>query len=70
MKKVQDNRIALWAHCVSEHAAILPPDAAMGDLEDYHAAEHRGPGTIRNHPPSSREYSLKKLDRVLSEAES
>ena len=68
--KVRNSRIALWAHCVSEHAAILSPDALMSDLEDYHAAEHRGPGTIRNHDASSRAYSLQKLGRVLSEAES
>jgi len=69
MSKVRNSRIALWAHCVSEHAVILPPEITLEDLVDYHDSEHRGPGTIRNHDPASRTYSLQKLGRILSEAE-
>jgi hypothetical protein len=54
---------------VSEHAVILPPEITLEDLVDYHDSEHRGPGTIRNHDPASRTYSLQKLGRILSEAE-
>lgn len=66
---MKDERIALWAHCVSKHAAILSPETSYEDLLDYHQHEHKGPGTIRNHPEDSREYSLKKLGIVLSEAD-
>jgi hypothetical protein len=62
-------RMALWAHCVSEHAAILSPEISFRDLEKYHDHEHGGPGTIRNHERSSRDYSIKKIGQVLSEAD-
>jgi hypothetical protein len=67
--KVRNERVELWAHCVSEHAVILPPDTPLPDLTRYHDDEHEGPGTIRNHDPASRTWSLKKLGEVLSEAE-
>lgn len=59
----------LWAHCVSEHACILDPLTPYAELLDFHRHEHKGPGTIRNHPEDSRKYSLKKIGEVLSEAE-
>lgn len=67
---MKEDRIVLWAHCVSEHAAILPPEITLEDLASYHEHEHEGPGTIRNHDPASRTYSLKKMGQVLSESES
>ena len=60
----------LWAHCVSEHSVILEPDIDPAELRDYHASEHAGPGTLRNHDETSREYSLDKIARVLLEAAS
>jgi hypothetical protein len=63
------DRIRLWAHCISEHAVIMSPEASEADLKDYHDHEHEGPGTIRNHPLASRAYTLKKIGVVLSEAE-
>jgi len=63
------DRIALWAHIVSEHACIMSPEAKPKELRDYHRHEHNGPGGIRNHPYESRKYSLKKMGVVLSEAD-
>lgn len=62
-------RIALWAHLVSKHCAIIDLDSPMVDLEDLHQHEHNGPGGIRNHDEKSRSFSLKKLGEVLSESE-
>jgi hypothetical protein len=59
----------LWAHCVSEHAAILRPDETLEELTEFHEHEHDGPGTIRNHPRDARNYTLRKIGKVLSEAE-
>lgn len=67
--RVKNKRIELWAHLVSEHAGIWPLDATYAELKDEHDHEHRGPGTIRNHPEESRKYSVKKLGEVLSESE-
>lgn len=63
------DRLTLWAHLVSAHATIVPVQATLDELIDMHEHEHNGPGTIRNHPRESREYSLKKIGRVLSESE-
>jgi hypothetical protein len=68
MRSEQD-RNRLWAHCVSQHANILPPETPLAEMQSYHDGEHRGPGTIRDHDPADRSYSLKKLGEVLSEAE-
>jgi len=64
-----ENLMILWAHCVSEHAAILTPQIGLQGLVRFHEHEHEGPGTIRNHPPGSRFYSIRKMGIVLSEAE-
>jgi hypothetical protein len=64
-----EDRIKLWAHIVSQHASMLSPETPLDVLIDAHEHEHDGPGTIRNHPRDSRTYSLKKLGKVLSEAE-
>jgi len=64
-----NEQVVLWAHCVSEHAVIMSPETSLEELQAYHAGEHRGPGTIRNHDPGSRRYCLKKLGEVLSETE-
>lgn len=64
------DRMALWAHLVSEHCAIIQPTAKPKELRELHAHEHHGPGGIRNHPEDSRDYSLKKMGKVLSEVES
>lgn len=62
------DRLELWAHIVSEHCNMAPP-GSVSDMLDYHESEHEGPGTIRNHDPSSFHYSLRKLAAVLSELE-
>jgi hypothetical protein len=59
----------LWAHCVSQHAAIVDPETSFKDLMDYHEHEHDGPCTIRNHDRADRTYSIKKIGQVLSESE-
>lgn len=64
-----EDRLALWAHLVSRHATIVPVQATLEELIDMHEHEHKGPGTIRNHPIDSREYSLNKIGKVLSESE-
>ena len=69
-KAIRNPRIELWAHCVSEHAAILDLKATMEELADFHDHEHRGPGTIRDHDKSSRKFTLKTLGQVLSEDDS
>ncbi len=69
LKADERARARLWAHLVSEHAAIIPLETSMKDLEDTHKHEHKGPGTIRNHDESSRSYSLKKLGAILYESE-
>ena len=63
------DRIALWAHLVSEHAAILSPTAKPKHLRELHAHEHNGPCGIRNHPEDSRTFSLKKMGTVLPESD-
>lgn len=67
--KVIRNKRELWAHLVSQHATIIDLNCTLAELKDMHEHEHEGPGTIRNHPEESREYSLKKLGQVLSESE-
>jgi hypothetical protein len=67
--RIRNYRVELWAHIVSEHANCVGPTATLEQLEEYHRNEHKGPGTIRNHPEASRAYSLKKLGAVLSESE-
>ena len=69
VSRVKNKRVELWAHLVSEHAGIWPLDATYDELKDEHDHEHKGPGTIRNHPEESRAYSVKKLGQVLSESE-
>lgn len=59
----------LWAHLVSAHATILSPETPSVDLVRAHIAEHKGPGTIRNHPEASRAYTLAKMGSVLVEAD-
>lgn len=65
----EEERILLWAHIVSKHAAILDPDTPMEDLTDLHEHEHDGPGTIRDHDRKLRTFNLKRLGQVLSEAD-
>ena len=65
-----EDRLVLWGHLVSAHAGIFPLQATLEKLLDMHEREHNGPGTIRNHPRESREYSIKKIGDVLSESES
>lgn len=64
-----EDRLMLWGHLVSAHAGIFPLQATLEELMDMHEHEHNGPGTIRNHPRESREYSLKKIGKVLSESD-
>lgn len=67
-KRVED-RLVLWGHLVSKHATITPLHMTLEELIDMHEHEHKGPGTIRNHSPESREHSLHRIGKVLSEAE-
>lgn len=67
--RVEENPAKLWAHIVSQHASMISPELPLADLIEIHEHEHDGPGTIRNHPRESREYSLHKIGKVLSEAE-
>jgi NTP pyrophosphatase (non-canonical NTP hydrolase) len=57
----------LGLHLLSEHrmgnAHLLTPR----EQADIHAAEHAGPGTIRNHPPAARNWSLAKVHETLAE---
>lgn len=69
MKRVKNSRIELWAHIVSEHAAVVALDATRSELEELHHHEHNGPGGIRNHPESSRTFKFTKLGTVLAEAD-
>lgn len=64
-----EDRLELWAHIVSAHCNIMPTNASVAEMLDYHDHEHRGPGTIRNHPENSRHHSLAKIAKVLSESE-
>jgi hypothetical protein len=64
-----EDRLVLWGHLVSAHAGIFPLQATLEELLDMHEHEHNGPGTIRNRPRESREYSLNKIGNVLSESE-
>ncbi len=67
MKRVKNKRVELWAHIVSEHATIIGLDTPYDELLIHHTDEHDGPGTIRNHPRESRDFTLKKLGEVLAE---
>jgi len=67
--RLKNDRIELWAHLVSEHASIIGFDLSVEELKAMHVQEHNGPGGIRNHSESLRNYSLKRLGRVLSESE-
>lgn len=69
LSKKEAERVALWAHCVSAHCAIIAPDETLDELISYHEHEHAGPGTIRGHELSDRSFSLKKIGEVLSEAD-
>lgn len=64
-----EDRLVLWGHLVSMHASIVPLHATLEELLDVHEHEHNGPGTIRNHPRESREHSLNKIGKVLSESD-
>ena len=63
------DRLTLWLHLTSEHAGLYSPELSMEELEDIHQYEHKGPGTIRNHPKHSLYYSLNKVSEVLSEGD-
>lgn len=56
----------LGLHLLSEHrlgnAHLLTPREQI----DIHGDEHAGPGTIRNHPPAARNWSLAKVRETLS----
>ncbi len=69
MRKIRNRRIELWAHLVSEHAMCIGLNYDMAEYTEIHNHEHKGPGTIRNHPKGSRAYSFKSIGSVLSEQE-
>lgn len=59
----------LIAHLISEHANAGALGLTQAEAVKEHSHEHLGPGTIRNHDASSREWSLAKVAQVLSERE-
>lgn len=63
------DRLPLWAHLVSEHAACVGLDLTAKDLAEFHRHEHKGPGTIREHSPRSRAATMAKIIYVMSEAD-
>jgi hypothetical protein len=65
-----EDRLALWAHLISEHAVCLGLDLPLAALIKIHDHEHAGPGTIRNHDSKSRDARIAKIIHVLGEAES
>lgn len=64
-----EDRLTLWAHLVSEHGSCIGLDMSLDELIKGHEQEHKGPGTIRNHDPNSREARLPKIITVLSESD-
>ena len=66
----REDRLTLWAHIVCKHASCIGFDSPLETLIEIHEHEHRGPGTIRNHDPASRDADVATLIHVLSEAES
>lgn len=56
-------------HLVSDHADPMAVCRSYEDNTDQHDYEHRGPGTIRDHPPESRHIDPEKVELVLEEAE-
>lgn len=69
MKRIRNRRIELWAHLVSEHAMVIGLNYDMAEYMELHNHEHKGPGTIRNHPKGSRAFSFKEIGKVLSETD-
>ena len=65
--EMENERIKLWAHCVSGHAMRLSPEISIVELKKCHESEHAGPCTIRNHDKNNRAYNLRKIGLVLSE---
>jgi hypothetical protein len=64
-----EDRLVLWGHIISQHASCVGLDMTLEELIKLHEHEHDGPGTIRNHPRTSREYSLHKIGQVLIESD-
>jgi hypothetical protein len=60
-------RLAL--HLVSAHCDGMAIARSHPENVDQHAYEHRGPGTIRNHPLGSLIYDDQKIEQVLEELE-
>src|SRR5216683_1552624 len=48
----------LWLHLVSMHADPMAVCRTAAENDDQHEHEHRGPGTIRNHPAGDLGYNL------------
>lgn len=68
-RSLSNDRLALWAHLVSEHAGVYGLQLTLEELTDIHKHEHEGPGTIRNHPYESRRAILGKIAKVIGEGE-
>jgi hypothetical protein len=60
---------SLAFHLVSVHCDPMAIARPHGENKEQHNYEHRGPGTIRNHPASDRSWDAEKLEAVLEEAE-
>jgi hypothetical protein len=56
-------------HLVSVHCDPMAIARPHEENLDQHDHEHRGPGTIRNHPASDCSWDAEKLEAVLEEME-
>ena len=65
-----EDRLALWAHLISEHATCIGLDLPLADLVEIHEHEHDGPGTIRNHPREWRNANVARIVATLAESDS
>lgn len=57
----------LWLHLVSRHADPMAVTRSGPDNEDQHEHEHRGPGTIRDHPVGDLSFNTVTAKHVLAE---
>ena len=58
---------SLWLHLVSVHADPMATCRTSDDNYAQHQAEHRGPGTIRNHPAGDLQWTESTAKAVLQE---
>jgi predicted HAD superfamily Cof-like phosphohydrolase len=59
------NTTQLGLHLLSEHRLGNAHLLTFEEQRDIHTHEHAGPGTLRNHPPAFRNWSLTKIRETL-----